>query len=77
MSKFLGYWWNGRDLEIWKLGNKNVVLNGWNGEIYYDCFEVSEDLLDVVSDEKIEVRPIYKDIDLLNDDFEIVDYEII
>ena len=36
MSEFLGYWWNGRDLEIWKIGNKNVVLNGWNGEIYVE-----------------------------------------
>ena len=74
---FLGYWWNNRDIEIWKIGNKNIALNGWNGEIYYDCFEVSDDLLDVVSDEKIEVRPIYKDIDSIGDDFEIVDYEII
>ena len=71
MSKFLGYWWNGRDLEIWKVGNKNVVLNGWNGEIYGAFFEVDNELLNVVSKEDFEVRPVY------NENFEVVDYEII
>lgn len=71
MSKFLGYWWNGRDLEIWKIGNKNVVLNGWNGEIYGACFEVDNELLNVISKEDFEVRPVY------NQAFEIVNYEIV
>ena len=71
MSKFLGYWWNGRDLEIWKVGNKNVVLNGWNGEIYGAFFEVDNELLNVVSKEDFEVRPVY------NENFDVVDYEII
>ena len=71
MSKFLGYWWNGRDLEIWKIGSKNVVLNGWNGEIYGACFEVDKELLNVISKEDFEVRPVY------NQAFEIVNYEIV
>lgn len=71
MSEFLGYWWNSRnELEIWKIENKNVVLNGWNGEIYGACFEVDNEL-NVISKEDFEVRPIY------NQAFEIVDCEII
>ena len=71
MSEFLGHWWNGKDLEIWKIGNKNVALYGWNGEIYGACFEVDDKLLNAISKEDFEVKPIY------NEDFEIVDYEII
>lgn len=73
MSEFLGYWWNSRDdLEIWRIENKNIVLYGWNGEIYGDCFEVDDELLFAVpGDESFEVRPVY------NQAFEIVDYEII
>lgn len=72
MSKFLGYWWNGRDLEIWKIGNKNVVLNGWNGKIYGACFEVDNELLNVISKEDFKIRPIYNQVFEIEDYYEII-----
>lgn len=73
--KKLGNWWNNKILEIYEIEGKRIVLNKWNGEIYYDCFEVAENLIDIVSEKNFEIRPIYKEI--AEDEFEIVDYKII
>lgn len=71
----LGNWWNGRDIEIYKIQGKNIALYGWNSEIYGDCFEVDESLTNIIC-ENIEVKPIYQKVDN-EDDWEIINFEII
>ena len=73
--KKLGTWWNDHNIEIYEIEGKRLALYGWNGEEYTECWEVSEDLIDVISKEDITVKPIYKEVS--EDEFEIIDYEII
>ena len=64
--------------------NASIISNGekfyvnddreWNGEKYFNCFEIDKNLIDVVDDTKYVITPVYKEIDY--DEFEIIDYEI-
>lgn len=72
--RFLGTWWNNKSIEIYMIEGKRIALNGWNGENYEDCFEVSEDLYEILA-EGIRVTPIYKAV--AEDEFKIVGYEIL
>ena len=75
--KYLGTWWNDRDIELYKINDRNIALYGWNGEAYYDCFEVSEDLHEIIK-QGIVVEPIYEEWITEDDEFyDIVDYEIV
>ena len=62
--------------EIIKINNRNIVINfnNWNGEKYFNCFEVAENLIDIIK-KNIEVKPIYKQVS--DEDFELIGYEII
>ena len=62
--------------EIIKINNRNIVINfnNWNGEKYFNCFEVAENLIDIIK-KNIEVKPIYKQVN--DEDFELVGYEIV
>lgn len=88
--KYLGKWWNSPDKEIYYIEGKRLVLNNWNGEIYYECFEVAKNLIDIVGNKKYDVKPIYYfetekiNLDSLEENsedwekaIEIVDYKII
>lgn len=75
----IGNWWNDKSIEIYNINGRNIALYGWNGEKYMDCFEVTEDLFDIIK-ENIVVKPIYnKPIhnSAYQDEYKIVDYEII
>lgn len=73
VKSFIGYYWNSQDIEIHKIDNKNIALNGWNGEIYGDCFELGNDLR-TIKKGKYEVKPVYK---LVFGEFRVVEYKII
>lgn len=62
--------------EILKINNRNIVINfnNWNGEKYFNCFEVAENLIDIIK-KNIEVKPIYKQVSY--GDFELTGYEIV
>ena len=62
--------------EMIKINKKNIVINfnNWDGEKYFNCFEVAENLIDIIK-KNIEVKPIYKQVN--DEDFELVGYEII
>ena len=62
--------------EIVKIDGRNIVINfnNWNGDNYFNCFEVAENLIDIIK-RNIEVKPIYKQVS--NEDFKLVEYEII
>lgn len=75
MVKVLGIWWNDKTIEVVEIEGKAVALDGWNGEAYVDCFEVTdqhgEAFFEIVK-EGFEVKPIYEEVE---GDFEIVGYE--
>lgn len=62
--------------EMIKINKKNIVINfnNWDGEKYFNCFEVAENLIDIIK-KNIEVKPIYKQVS--DEDFELIGYEII
>ena len=62
--------------EMIKINKKNIVINfsNWNGDNYFNCFEVAENLIDIIK-RNIEVKPIYKQVN--DEDFELVGYEIV
>lgn len=69
--KKLGTWWNDKTIEIYKIEEKNIALNGWNGEKYLHCFEVDDSLLTVINqDIELEAIPKYKDTQII--DFELI-----
>lgn len=74
----LGYWWNAPDIEIYEIEGRFIALEGWNGEIYLNCWEVEEMVGDEgfgIKADGIIVRPIYQKCN--EDDFEIEGYEIL
>lgn len=71
----IGNYWNDKDLEIYEIEGKRIVLNKFDGEKYYDCFELAENLIDILSEDRFEVEPIYKEIK--KDEFKVIDYKII
>ncbi len=56
--KPIGKWWNDKSIDIFKIEGKNIALNGWNGERYYECWEVADNLIDIVNDVTYIVTPI-------------------
>lgn len=71
--KEVGRWWNDSFIQLIEKNNKVYALAGWNGESYYNSWEVIEDGL-TTSEEEYIITPIYKQ--LSEDDFEVIDYEI-
>lgn len=70
----VGRKYDNNEIEIISNGDKFYALYGWNGEKFYDCFEV-EDKYGIATDndEKFCFKPIYKEID--EDQYEIIGYE--
>ena len=66
----------GTDIEIVELANgRRYAFGGWNGEKYYDAYEVDKCGIAVNPQAPaLTISPVYKKID--EDEFEIVDYEI-
>lgn len=62
--------------EIIEIDGRNIVINfsNWDGEKYFNCFEVAENLIDIIK-RNIEIKPIYKQVS--DEDFELVKLEII
>lgn len=73
--KILKNYWNDKNLDVYKIEGKRIVLNKWDGDKYYDCFELAENLIDIVSEKKFEVKPIYKEV--VEEEFEIIDFKIL
>ena len=71
-------WFENKEIEVVKINGKWYALNGWNGEVYTDCWETEEPTYgtshDVLED-NIAIRPIYKEIE--EDNFELVGYEVV
>lgn len=75
--KYLGYWWNDKEIEIFEIEGRPIALSGWNGEKYMDCWEVNEMIDGVGFDIKVdnlEVVPEYEQVD--DDEYELIGYRL-
>ena len=72
VMEYIGRFWNDKDIEIYKIDNRNIALNGWNGEKFVDCFELDNNLIDIIKTD-IVVVPI---CDLQNENVSYIGYEI-
>jgi len=71
--KEAGKWWNDNSIELIEKNDKIYALYGWNGEKYYNSWQVIEDGL-TASKEEYTITPIYEQV---NEDWiEVIDYEI-
>lgn len=68
----VGTWMDYGENEIIKLEDDRMfALNGWNGEKWFDCWQV-DDRFTAMNDEKINITPVYQLND--NDEDEIFAY---
>ena len=65
----VGTWWNDKSIDIYKIDKRNIALYGWNGYKFTECWEVANNLIDIIAN-NIEVLPIYEDT-------KIIDYIIV
>lgn len=72
--KKLGKFWNDKELSVYEIDGIKIVLNGWNGDKWTNCFELAENETDIIK-EGIEVRPEYKELE--NGDFELINLIIL
>lgn len=72
--EYLGRFWNDKTKDIYRIDNKNIMLNKWNGETYYECYVLKDNLIDIIQKD-IEVAPVYKQNEV--GEYELVDYKII
>lgn len=72
--KKLRRFWNDKDLSVYEIDGVKIVLNGWNGDKWTNCFELAENETDIIK-EGIEVRPEYKE--LKNGNFELINLIIL
>lgn len=87
----IGYWWNDRNIEVYRIGGKAYALSGWNGEKYTESWECQTQKGSTFYDagSSCEVRPVYRfemegiDLDSLEEDSpeweratETVDFEL-
>lgn len=68
-------------LEVVEIEGSYYVLDGWNGEVWTNCWEI-DNLGNSLSNETYEIRPIYSGVGEPDKDgdfeqYEITDYEII
>ena len=71
-------WFENKEIEIIEINGKWYALNGWNGEVYADCWETEEPThgtaCDVLKD-NITIRPIYKECN--EQQFDVKGYEVV
>lgn len=86
--KKIGNWWAKKSIEIYELDDgRRVAMDGWNGEVYGDCWEVGgEQDMDVKQDglvfkpvhrfevENIDLDEIEENSDEWENALEIVDF---
>ena len=68
-----GMFWNSHNIEMVKLGGEWYCLDGWNGELYNDCWKYKDpDGLERADEETYRIKPAYKEID--EDEYELIGY---
>ena len=69
--------------EVLEIYGKRYALNKWNGQHWYDCFEIDKSDTPVANETRYEITPIYNWNNCLNenneydsDKIEVVDYAV-
>lgn len=66
--------WNSSSIEMVKLNGEWYCLDGWNGELFTECWKYKDRRgFDRADDETYFIRPVYEEVS--DDDFEIVGYK--
>lgn len=55
-AKTAGTWWNDQSIELVRIDGEIYALNGWNGELWADCWKTDGTN---VTEDGIEIRPVY------------------
>ena len=58
IEKIVGFW-NDKTKDVYKINGKNIVLNKFDGEKYFDCFELDKNCIKIIA-KNIEVLPKFK-----------------
>ncbi len=74
----VGCLWNNYNYEVISDGSEFYVLYGWNGEKYYKCWKVLDNMgIEKSNDTRnFVITPIQKEVDKDEDEYEIVNYDI-
>ena len=72
--EYVGTWWTNKDIQLVKIDNKVYALDGWNGEVYLNCWECTGESYKDAGKEIYKITPIMEEIE--EDEWEIVGYEI-
>ena len=72
--KEVGHWWNDQEIELVEIDGSVYALNGWNGEMYTNCWKCTGENNMDASQEEYEITP--QCIEIEEDVFEIVDYDV-
>lgn len=72
--KTVGRWWNDKSIELVEIDGEVYALYGWNGEEFTKSWKCTGDYYMDASKEEYTVKPIYEEVD--EDEFEIIDYEV-
>ncbi len=67
--KIAGLYWNDNTKPIYQIQNKYIVLNKWDGDKWYDCFQLQNNLINIASKRRFEVIPEYTQVN--EDTFEL------
>jgi hypothetical protein len=72
-----GWFWNSDEIEMVKLGGEWYALDGWNGEIYADCYKYHDrtghDRADGMT---YTITPVYGEYEEVGSGFPVLGYEI-
>ena len=68
--------WNNQNVEVVKVGTRYFALDGWNGERYYNCWEVDEKTFKI-SNAVFILEPVYEGVGEPDQDGDYVEYKIV
>lgn len=59
--KKIGEWWAQKSIEIYELNDgRRVAMDGWNGEVYGDCWEVGGEYDTKVKKDGLVFKPVHR-----------------
>lgn len=58
--KIIGKWWNDASIDLVELDGTVYALNGWNGEVFTECWECFGDFFNEAGEKSYTLQPIYR-----------------
>ena len=67
--------WSDKSIEVVEIDGRWFAVYGWNGEMYYDCWETDENTFSLEDSKTYTIKPICTEV--YEDEFEIVGYMLV